>query len=77
MTKMGLPPFDVPPPFQPARGWVAVSSRALRFGDLFHETYPQGAFAWLGAYQPVARLLRKAPQAGNKSLYMTRIQSVC
>jgi len=54
MTQMGLPPFDILAPFQPVRGWVAVSSRARRLGCVFHETYPLGAFAWLNGYQPVA-----------------------
>jgi len=54
--KMDLPAFDVAQPFQPATGWFAISLRALRFGDLFHSTYPPGAFAWLDRYQPVARV---------------------
>jgi hypothetical protein len=54
--KMGLPAFDVAQPYQPATGWFAISLRALRFGDLFHSTYPPGAFAWLDRYQPVARV---------------------
>jgi len=56
MTKMGLPEFDVPQPYQPVTGWFAISLRALRFGDVFHTTYPPDAFAWLARYQPVARV---------------------
>ena len=56
MSKVGLPQFDVPQPFQPVTGWFAISLRALRFGDLFHSTYPPGAFAWLSRYQPVAHV---------------------
>ena len=56
MSKMGLPAFGIPQPFQPVTGWFAISLRALRFGDLFHTTYPPGAFAWLSRYQPVARV---------------------
>jgi hypothetical protein len=56
MTKMNLPEFDVPQPYQPVTGWFAISLRALRVGDLFHTTYPPDAFAWLGRYQPVARV---------------------
>jgi 4-amino-4-deoxy-L-arabinose transferase-like glycosyltransferase len=56
MTKMDLPDFAVPQPFQPVTGWYAISLRALRLGDLFHTTYPPGAFAWLRPYQPVARV---------------------
>jgi len=56
MSRMGLPSFDVPPPFQPVSGWFAISRRAQRFGDVFHKTYPPGAFAWLDRYQPVERV---------------------
>ncbi len=56
VAKMGLPAFDVAQPFQPATGWFAISLRALRFGDVFHSTYPPGAFSWLDRYQPVARV---------------------
>src|SRR5271170_2059068 len=56
MTKMGLPEFDVPQPYQPVTGWFAISLRALRFGDVFHTSYPPDAFAWVSRYQPVARV---------------------
>jgi 4-amino-4-deoxy-L-arabinose transferase-like glycosyltransferase len=56
MTKMGMPQFDVPQPYQPVTGWFAISLRALRFGDLFHSTYPPDAFAWVSRYEPVARV---------------------
>ncbi|MGA8763826.1 MAG: glycosyltransferase family 39 protein [Candidatus Sulfotelmatobacter sp.] len=74
LSKMGFPQFDVPHPYQPVTGWFAISFRALRFGDVFHNTYPPGAFAWLSRYQPVARvgktiLLYRIPEspAGSKS----------
>jgi hypothetical protein len=56
MSRMSLPPFETPRPFQPVAGWVAISLRSRRMGDLFHDTYPPGAFAWLGQTQPVARI---------------------
>jgi len=56
MSKTDMPQFDVPQPYQPVKGWFAISLRALRFGDLFHHTYPPDAFAWLSRYQPVARV---------------------
>jgi hypothetical protein len=56
MSRMSLPPFETPRPFQPVAGWVAISLRSRRIGDLFHDTYPPGAFAWLGQTQPVARI---------------------
>jgi hypothetical protein len=58
LTRMNLPAFDVLEPFEPATGWVAVSLRSLRFGDVFHKTYPAGAFAWLQRYSPVAMVGR-------------------
>ena len=70
MSRMGLPEFDTPAPYAPARGWFAISLRALRFGDLFHTTYPADAFEWLSRYKPVSRigstiLLYYIPQDGN------------
>lgn len=56
MARMDLPAFETPAPFQPVTGWFAVSVRALRMGDLFHTTYPAGAFAWLGQRTPVAKI---------------------
>jgi hypothetical protein len=56
MSRVGLPEFSVPEPFQPVTGWVAISKRSLLLGDVFHKTYPPGAFAWLGKYQPVQRV---------------------
>jgi hypothetical protein len=56
MSRMDLPDFDTPPPFQPVTGWLAISLRSLRMGDLFHDSYPAGAFAWLDHDQPTARV---------------------
>jgi Dolichyl-phosphate-mannose-protein mannosyltransferase len=53
ISQAGLPQFEVLQPFHPVTGWVAVSLRSLRLGDVFHKTYPPGAFAWLSAYHPV------------------------
>jgi len=52
LSYMGLPEMEVPPPFQPVRGWVAISVRSLRLGDVFHATYPPHAFDWLDQYTP-------------------------
>jgi hypothetical protein len=54
MQRMSLPEFDVLHPFQPATGWVAISARSLRFGDVLHESYPPDAFAWIDKFKPVA-----------------------
>jgi hypothetical protein len=52
MSQMDLPAFTVPPPSTPVSGWIAISRRSLRLGDLFHLTYPPGAFDWLNRLQP-------------------------
>jgi hypothetical protein len=56
LNRMNLPNFQVLQPFTPAVGWVAISARSLRFGDVLHNTYPPGAFAWLSGYHPVAEV---------------------
>jgi hypothetical protein len=73
MSRADMPEFAVAQPFKPASGWFAISLRALRFGDLFHQTYPPDAFAWLSQYQPVARagktiLLYYIPDKGDAGL---------
>jgi hypothetical protein len=54
--RMKLPAFNILPPFQPTTGWIAISMRSLRFGDVFHSTDPPGAFAWIERYQPVIQV---------------------
>jgi 4-amino-4-deoxy-L-arabinose transferase-like glycosyltransferase len=56
ISQMGLPTFEIAPPFQPVKGWVAISMRSLRLGDVLHESYPRDAFAWLERYQPVKEI---------------------
>ncbi len=56
LSKSGLPEFEVLQPFTPVSGWIAISARSQIFGDVFHSTYPPGAFAWLDRYQPVANV---------------------
>ncbi len=55
-SRSHLPDFVVPQAYRPVTGWFAISLRARRFGNSFHTKYPPGAFDWLGAYQPVARI---------------------
>jgi hypothetical protein len=69
-SQMDLPAFQTLEPFHPVTGWVAISLRALRLGDVFHTTYPPDAFAWLNQYQPVEKigkttLLYYIPQVAN------------
>jgi hypothetical protein len=52
LSYMDLPETEVLSPFHPVTGWVAISVRSLRFGDVFHTTYPPHAFDWLEKYQP-------------------------
>ncbi len=52
LSYMGLPEMEVLQPFQPVKGWVAISSRSLRLGTVFHTTYPPHAFDWLDPYSP-------------------------
>jgi hypothetical protein len=52
ISHMGFPDMEVLPPFHPVTGWVALSVRSLRFGDVFYEYYPPHAFDWLDRYQP-------------------------
>ncbi len=56
LLQMGLPGFDTLRPFRPVTGWVAISARSQLLGDVFHETYPPGAFAWLDQYEPVEQV---------------------
>ncbi len=52
LSYVGLPETEILPPFQPVKGWVALSQRAQRLGDVFHTTYPPHAFDWLDQYEP-------------------------
>ena len=56
MSQVDLPTFQVAQASKPVAGWFAISLRALRTGDLFHESYPQNAFDWLKSYQPVQQV---------------------
>jgi hypothetical protein len=54
-------------------GWFAISLRALREGDVFHQSYPENAFDWLSPYRPVQRigktiLLYYIPESGDSRL---------
>jgi len=52
LSQMGLPQFEMLPPDEPTNGWIAVSMRSLRFGDVLHQSYPHDGFAWLNRYRP-------------------------
>ena len=56
MSRMNLPRFDIPPPFQPVTGWFAISLRSLRMGDFFTPpTLPAPLPGWVES-QPVAKI---------------------
>ena len=56
ITQIGMPDVTVLKSSEPVTGWVAVSARSVRVGDVLHKTYPQGSFDWLDGYQPVAHV---------------------
>jgi hypothetical protein len=65
LSHLDLPPFDILQPHKPATGWVAVSVRALRTGQVVvcqgghifpDNPYPRDTLSWLDQYQPVARV---------------------
>jgi hypothetical protein len=56
LSQLGFPKFETLPPFQPTNGWIAVSVRAMRFGDVMRKSYPHDGLAWLEHYHPVARI---------------------
>lgn len=57
VDQMNLAPVvQVLPPNERVTGWVAVSLRALRVGDVEHKAYPAGSLSWLESYKPVAEV---------------------
>jgi len=58
LSQLGLPPFEVLKPFEPAFGWIAVSARSQRAGDVLHQEFPPGSLSWIEKYQPVAHVGR-------------------
>jgi len=64
LSESGLPAVEVLPPYQPVGGWIAVSVRSLRTGQVvFVEkgvvhayVYPPDALSWVERYPPVARV---------------------
>ena len=52
LSRHGLPSFQRLVPHQPVSGWIAISEFTFKTGG----RYSPEAFAWLKAYQPVARI---------------------
>lgn len=79
LSHLDLPPFSILQPHKPEAGWVAVSVRALRTGQVVvcqeghihpDDPYPNDTLAWLGRYRPVERvgktiLLYEIPEAAT------------
>jgi uncharacterized membrane protein len=64
MTRLGFPSVEVLRPNQPVTGWLAVSVRTLRTGQLvvidkgiqYSYFFPHGSLSWLDRYQPIERV---------------------
>jgi len=65
LANLDLPPFEVLQPYTPVSGWVAVSVRALRTGQVVMcdrgqifptAPNPPDMLSWLKAYTPVAQI---------------------
>jgi 4-amino-4-deoxy-L-arabinose transferase-like glycosyltransferase len=54
IDRSGLPPYKMPGSDDRSEGWIALSSRALRLGDILHQSFPPDHFAWLERYAPAA-----------------------
>ncbi len=81
LALVGLPPLDILQPHKPVSGWVAVSLRAVKTGQVVFcqnghmlpdEEYPHDTLAWLEKYRPVAHvgktiLLYDIPQTATET----------
>lgn len=71
LEQMNLAPkVELLSPYERPSGWVAVSIRALRLGDVEHMAYPVGSLSWLESYKPVVNVGRTIrlyciPSAGS------------
>jgi Dolichyl-phosphate-mannose-protein mannosyltransferase len=68
-TRLGLPNWDGLDPYQPVKGWVAVSYTMLKnYGWMAAQQRGRNdlAFAWLDPYRPVAKI--------GKSILLYRIE---
>jgi hypothetical protein len=56
MQRAGLPSFEVLQPSTRVSGWIAISDRSLRLGDVLHESHGPYAYRWLENYRPLERV---------------------
>jgi hypothetical protein len=54
LDRSSLPPYYIPDPALPPRGWIAVSARARRIGDVLHTSLPMDYFGQIEKQNPVA-----------------------
>ena len=54
LGRMELPLFRQLAPHQPASGWVAVSIRGIRTGNVLQDIVPPDGYSWLDSYKPAA-----------------------
>lgn len=56
LEEYGFPEVEWLQPYEPAPGWIVVDWYTLRVGSNSDIALPPDAFAWLLAYEPVARI---------------------
>ena len=56
ITHYGLPDYQIADEAKPLQGWVALSSRASRIGDVLHQSVPTAYLAQLEKQTPVANI---------------------
>jgi 4-amino-4-deoxy-L-arabinose transferase-like glycosyltransferase len=56
LDSLGLPSYEVPIRGERPSGWIAVSARAIRTGDVLHESLPPRSFDWLARYRPATKV---------------------
>ncbi len=56
ITRYGLPEYEIADAAKPLQGWVALSSRASRIGDVLHQSVSTAYLAELEKQEPVANV---------------------
>jgi hypothetical protein len=56
ITRYGLPDYEIADAAKPLQGWVALSSRASRIGDVLHQSVSTAYLAELEKQTPVANV---------------------
>ncbi|HTR27048.1 MAG TPA: glycosyltransferase family 39 protein [Terriglobales bacterium] len=53
ISHYGLPAYEIADPSKPLHGWIALSARASRTGDVLHQSVPTAYLARLNSEKPV------------------------